>query len=37
MMQRPQCLHKAWYSTDTAANLQMLNKEFDKEEKADNE
>ena len=36
MMRQTRCLHKARYSTDAAANLQMLSKEFDKEEKADN-
>ena len=35
MMGRALCLHKAWYSMDVAANLQMLSKEFNEEEKAD--
>ena len=37
MMGRARCLHKARYSTDAAANLQMLSEEFNEKEKADNE
>ena len=36
MMGRAWCLHRARYSTDAAAILQMIREEFDEEEKAYN-